>query len=101
MPDASASPPGMRSIYDRMTKPTPDDLRVNDRIRNLSRTELDRIIVHFGMTMEHLAAQRDDLVVTRSQDIKSWTIRVELKPTVESPVQFGPDVVVHLTEEEK
>lgn len=93
MPDASASPPpGMRSIYDRMTKPTPDDLRVNERIKNLSRTELDRIIVHFGMTMEHLAAQRDDLVVTRKQDIKSWTIHVELKPNVESPVQFGNDI---------
>lgn len=79
----------MRSIYERMTKPTPEDLRVNERIKNLTRTELDRMIAHFGMTMEYLAAQRDDVVVKRSSDAMGWTIRVELKPNVESPVQFG------------
>jgi hypothetical protein len=91
-PDASASPfdsqlpGGMRSIYERMTKPQPQDLAVNDRLRQLTRGQIDKILNHFGQVMEHLAAQRDDVVVTRSQDAIGWTIRVELRTNVPDPL---------------
>lgn len=97
-PDASASPVnpltgkqpnipgGMRSIYDRMTKPTPQDLQVNDRLAHLTRGELDRVITHLGQSLEYFAAQREDVQVQRTQDATSWTIRVEMKPNVPSPI---------------
>jgi hypothetical protein len=85
-PLPSGIPGGMRSIYERMTKPTSQDMQVNERLRQLSRSEIDRIMNHFGMVMEHLAVQRDDVTVKRSQDAIGWTIRVELKTNVPSPV---------------
>jgi len=78
-------PPGMRSIFERMTNPTPQDLQVGDRLRNLTRAEIDRIMSHLGTTLEHLAARRDDLTVTRSSDTKGWTIRVDMTPNVPDP----------------
>lgn len=88
-PDASASPQQLRSIFDRMTKPTPEDLQVNERLRNLGRGEIDRIMDHFGLALKHLAAQREDLEVESSKTATSWTLHVELKPNVPSPLQFG------------
>lgn len=90
--DAAASPSspaGLRSIFERMTKPTPGDLQTSDRLRHLSRAEIERIMTFFGTALEHLAAQRDDVMVTRSNDAISWDIHVELKPNVVSPVQLG------------
>jgi hypothetical protein len=77
----------MRSIFERMTNPTPQDLQVGDRLRNLTRGELDRIMTLYGTTLEHIAAKRDDLVVTRSNDATGWTIRLEMKPNVPDPTQ--------------
>lgn len=78
-PDAFASPtPGMRSIFDRMTNPTPQDLQVNDRLKALSHVEIDRMVHRFGEFLDHLAKQRNDLSVNTTRDAKGWTIRVDL-----------------------
>lgn len=89
VPNGTPTTAGLRSIYDRMTKPTSGDLEVNARLQTLSRTELERIINHFGMAMEHMAAQREDLAVKRTQDATGWTIRIDITPNVPSPVNFG------------
>lgn len=87
--DAGASPGALRSIFERMTKPTPEDLQVNERLRHLSRAEIDRVMDLFGKALDLLAAQRDDVTVTRTGDATSWSIHVELRPNVASPVRLG------------
>lgn len=88
--DASASPdlpdPTQRTLYDRMTNPTAQEQNVNARLQALSRSELDKIMTHFGMTLEHLAAQRNDLKVRRSRDATGWTVRLEMVAVAPSPV---------------
>lgn len=73
----------MRTIYDRMTNPTPDDLAVGDRIRVMSRPEVIRVIDQVLIpAFKHLADQRDDMVVDAQRDQNSWVIRVALTPLV-------------------
>lgn len=76
----------MRSLFDRMTNPTPEELDTKARIQMLGRHEVTRMIDHIIMALEHLASQRDDLHVQRTQHDNTWTIQVELKPIVPSQV---------------
>lgn len=84
--DASASPlvaplagPPLRSIYERMTNPTPDDIDAGARVQSLGRGDIARVIDTLGLVLEQMAARRPDLIVKRESDAKSWTIRVEMR----------------------
>lgn len=88
----------MRSLIDRMTNPTPQDLDVSARIQMLGRADIGRMVDHLGMALDHLAAQREDLTVTRTKDDTSWTIRVEMKPIVASPIVLPAQVDRPLTD---
>jgi len=82
----SDQPAGMRSLYDRMTKPTPADMDTGTRLALLSRGEIERVMNTFAQALEHLAARRSDLNVEYSHDINSWTIHVDMKPPSSSPI---------------
>jgi len=79
---------GLRSIYDRMTNPEPSDGDVVQRIQQLSYTQIDQILEHFGMVMDYLGKNRDDIDVKRTKTGNTWTIHVEMKPTVPSLVRL-------------
>jgi hypothetical protein len=103
-PDANASPvnplftdpgpqpqvPGVpRSVYERMVNPTKQDQQAGARLATLTRAELDRIMQHWGQTMEFLAAQRNDIKVTRRSTATKWTVEVELiGSNIPSPVDL-------------
>lgn len=70
----------MRSIYERMTAPTPADMQVNQRLKTLGPQEIVRIIDHMGQVMEHLAAQRDEVTVNRfnRDGVHGFSVEIDL-----------------------
>lgn len=81
MPTGPAQPfaAAPRPIIDRMTSPSLQDQNVGDRIRSLSRPQMEMAVNHVCQALEHLATQRDDLHVTRTQDESGITVRVEFR----------------------
>lgn len=78
--DALASPPpgGVRSVFERMTNPTPQDMSGLTRLKQLGPVELERVILQFIQIFEAIGKQRDDVDVKSARDPKGWTIRVNV-----------------------
>jgi uncharacterized protein YhdP len=82
-------PNQMRSVFERMTNPTPDDLQASDRAANLTRFDVARIIDTVTQALQQLANRRDDVTVNTKRDEDGWTIRIDMPHINPSQLRIG------------
>jgi hypothetical protein len=69
----------MRSVYERMTAPTKEDLAVAARLKTMTPPEVAKIVEHMAQVMEHLADQQNALTVERLNEgnVTGFTVRFD------------------------
>jgi hypothetical protein len=75
----SSASGAVRSLYDRMTKPTPEDLQGVASISSYTRDQVkmivDRVLLE---ALRKLAENRDDFDVHVTTDDRGWSVRIDL-----------------------
>lgn len=78
--DASASGARTRSIYERMTNPTPQDLNGVAEMANWRRDQVKMMIEKVLLeSLRHIEAQREDFKVAITTDDGGWSVRIDMK----------------------
>lgn len=76
--DVPMDSPPMRTLLERMTNPTAQDLQASAQLQQLARGDVMVIVDRITQMLKHLENRRDDVAVSVKRDNDGWTIRIDM-----------------------
>lgn len=71
-------PGGFRTLMERMTNPTAQDMQAGQQVQELARGDVMVIVDRIVMMLKHLENRRSDVAVNVDRDQDGWTVRIHM-----------------------